>query len=158
MGTKRVHNMIRQPIVAIMGHVDHGKTSLLDKIRGTGIAAREAGGITQAIGASILPLKTVQQICGNLLEQLKLKLTIPGLLFIDTPGHAAFINLRKRGGNLADIAILVVDINEGVMPQTKESIEILKQYKTPFIVAANKIDLVEGWRSQKAPMAQSLAS
>jgi translation initiation factor 5B len=149
--------MIRQPIVAIMGHVDHGKTSLLDKIRGTGIAAREAGGITQAIGASILPLKTVQQICGNLLEQLKLKLTIPGLLFIDTPGHAAFINLRKRGGNLADIAILVVDINEGLMPQTKESIEILKHSKTPFIIAANKIDMVEGWKQKPGILIQNIA-
>ncbi|MCI0613156.1 translation initiation factor IF-2, partial [bacterium] len=149
--------MIRQPIVAIMGHVDHGKTSLLDKIRGTGIAAREAGGITQAIGASILPLKTVQQICGNLLEQLKLKLTIPGLLFIDTPGHAAFVNLRKRGGNLADIAILVIDVNEGLMPQTKESIEILKHSKTPFIIAANKIDMIEGWRQKPGSFLQNLS-
>ncbi len=140
--------MIRQPIVAVMGHVDHGKTSLLDTIRGTATAAREAGGITQAIGASIIPLGTIKQVCGPLLEQLKLKITIPGLLFIDTPGHAAFTSLRKRGGNLADIAILVIDINEGLMPQTKESIEILKQYKTPFIIAANKIDLINGWKQQ----------
>ncbi len=150
--------MIRQPIVVIMGHVDHGKTSLLDKIRGTGIAAREAGGITQAIGASILPLKTVKQICGALLEQLKLTLTIPGLLFIDTPGHAAFVNLRKRGGNLADIAILVVDINEGLMPQTKESIEILKHSKTPFIIAANKVDMVEGWRQKPGALIQNISA
>lgn len=149
--------MIRQPIVAIMGHVDHGKTSILDKIRGTGIAAREAGGITQAIGASILPLQTIQQICGKLLEQLKLNLTIPGLLFIDTPGHAAFVNLRKRGGNLADIAILVVDINEGLMPQTKESIEILKHSKTPFIIAANKIDITDGWKQKPGTLLQNLA-
>jgi len=149
--------MIRQPIVAIMGHVDHGKTSMLDKIRGTGIAAREAGGITQAIGASILPLSTIKQICGNLLEQLKLTLTIPGLLFIDTPGHAAFVNLRKRGGNLADIAILVVDINEGLMPQTKESIEILKHSKTPFIIAANKIDIIEGWKQKPGTLLQNLS-
>ncbi len=149
--------MIRQPIVTIMGHVDHGKTSLLDKIRGTGIAAREAGGITQAIGASILPLKTIQQICGNLLEQLHLTLTIPGLLFIDTPGHAAFVNLRKRGGNLADIAILVVDINEGLMPQTKESIEILKHSKTPFIIAVNKIDMIDGWRQKPGSLLQNLS-
>ncbi len=152
-----MNTMIRQPIVAIMGHVDHGKTSLLDKIRGTGIAAREAGGITQAIGASILPLKTVQQICGSLLEQLKLTLTIPGLLFIDTPGHAAFVNLRKRGGNLADIAILVVDVNEGLMPQTKESIEILKHSKTPFIIAANKIDMIEGWKQKPGSFLQNLS-
>jgi len=140
--------MIRQPIVAVMGHVDHGKTSLLDTIRGTATAAREAGGITQAIGASIIPLGTIKQVCGPLLDQLKLNVTIPGLLFIDTPGHAAFTSLRKRGGNLADIAILVIDINEGLMPQTKESIEILKQYKTPFIIAANKIDLINGWKQQ----------
>jgi translation initiation factor 5B len=140
--------MIRQPIVAVMGHVDHGKTSLLDTIRGTATAAREAGGITQAIGASIIPLGTIKQVCGPLLEQLKLNITIPGLLFIDTPGHAAFTSLRKRGGNLADIAILVIDVNEGLMPQTKESIEILKQYKTPFVIAANKIDLINGWKQQ----------
>ncbi len=138
--------MMRQPIVAIMGHVDHGKTLLLDKIRGSAIAAREAGGITQAIGASIIPLPTLQKICGPLMEQLKLKLTIPGLLFIDTPGHAAFTNLRRRGGNLADIAILVINIMEGFMPQTLECIDILKHYKTPFIIAANKIDLLPRWR------------
>ncbi len=150
--------MIRQPIVAVMGHVDHGKTSLLDKIRGTAITAREAGGITQAIGASIIPLATIKKICGQLLEQLKIKVTIPGLLIIDTPGHAAFVNLRKRGGNLADIAILVVDINEGVMPQTKESIEILKQYKTPFIIAVNKIDLIEGWKQKQGTLVQNIAA
>lgn len=138
--------MIRQPIVTVMGHVDHGKTLLLDAIRGTAIGAKEAGGITQAIGASIIPLPTIKEVCGNLLEQLKLSLTIPGLLFIDTPGHAAFVNLRSRGGRLADIAILVIDINEGLKPQTKESIEILKTYKTPFIIAANKVDLIDGWQ------------
>src|SRR3989344_4020313 len=90
--------MIRQPVITIVGHVDHGKTSLLDKIRGSAVTATEAGKITQAIGASIIPASSLQKICGHLLEKLKLKLTIPGLLFIDTPGHAAFINLRKRGG------------------------------------------------------------
>lgn len=144
--------MIRQPIVAMMGHVDHGKTSLLDQIRGSAIAAKEAGGITQAIGASIIPTETIKKVCGELLEQLKLKITVPGLLFIDTPGHAAFTSLRKRGGNLADIAVLVIDINEGLKPQTVESIEILKSYKTPFIIAANKIDLISGFRSEKGPV------
>ena len=127
--------------------MDHGKTSILDKIRGSSIAANEAGGITQAIGASIIPIETIKKICGPLLDALKMKFTIPGLLFIDTPGHAAFTNLRKRGGNLADIAILVIDINEGVKPQTIESIEILKSYKTPFVIAANKIDLIAGWQT-----------
>jgi len=137
---------IRSPICTVVGHVDHGKSSILDKIRGSAIVAQEAGGITQAIGASIIPLSTIKKICGPLLESLKINFTIPGLLFIDTPGHAAFTNLRKRGGNLADIAVLVVDIKEGFMPQTVESVEILKSYKTPFIVAANKIDLIKGWR------------
>jgi len=148
--------MIRQPILAIMGHVDHGKTLLLDSIRGTAVAAKEAGGITQAIGASIIPMNTIRKVCGQLLEATKQTLTIPGLLFIDTPGHAAFVNLRKRGGNLADIAILVVDITEGLKPQTIESIEILKQYKTPFIIAANKIDLIDGWKPHKGTLLQQL--
>lgn len=150
--------MIRQPIVTIMGHVDHGKTSLLDKIRGSAIAAKEAGGITQAIGASIIPLDTIKKICGALLEKLKLKFTIPGLLFIDTPGHAAFTNLRKRGGNLADITILVIAINEGFKPQSIECIEILKTYKIPFIVAITKIDLIEGWQTKEMPIAQSIST
>lgn len=148
--------MIRQPIIAIMGHVDHGKTLLLDSIRGTAVAAKEAGGITQAIGASIIPIDTITKICGPLLEATKQTLTIPGLLFIDTPGHAAFVNLRKRGGNLADIAILVVDITEGLKPQTIESIDILKQYKTPFVIAANKIDLLEGWKTHNGTLMQQI--
>jgi translation initiation factor 5B len=149
--------MLRQPIVAVMGHVDHGKTSLLDRIRGTAVAAREAGGITQAIGASIIPLPTIRRVCGPLLERLKTPFTIPGLLFIDTPGHAAFITLRKRGGSIADIAVLVVDINEGFMPQTLECIDILKHAKTPFVIAANKVDLTNGWRSQPGkPLLQSI--
>ncbi len=138
--------VIRRPIVTVLGHVDHGKSSILDKIRGTAVAAREAGGITQAIGCSIVPLKTIEKICGPLLNAIKSGLTIPGLLFIDSPGHAAFTSLRKRGGSLADIAILVVDINEGFKPQTAESIEILKSNKVPFIIAANKIDLISGWK------------
>ncbi|MEK6948592.1 MAG: translation initiation factor IF-2, partial [Nanoarchaeota archaeon] len=94
----------------------------------------------------------------KLLNALKLSITIPGLLFIDSPGHAAFISLRKRGGNLADIAILVVDINEGIMPQTLECIDILKQYKTPFIISLNKIDLLPGWQSKNVFLMQNIAS
>lgn len=139
---------IRSPVCTVMGHVDHGKTSILDLIRGTAVAKGEAGGITQAISSTNLPIKTIKGICGGLLKNLKLKVTLPGILFIDSPGHAAFTNLRKRGGNLADIAILVIDINEGLKPQTLECIEILKQYKTPFIVAANKIDLIPGWNTK----------
>ncbi|MGA3199407.1 MAG: translation initiation factor IF-2 [Halobacteriota archaeon] len=136
-------NNLRTPIVAVLGHVDHGKTTMLDKIRGTTIAAQEPGLITQHIGATEVPLDIIARLCGSLLEGIRL----PGLLFIDTPGHHAFTTLRARGGALADIAILVVDINEGFQPQTTESLNILKRYKTPFIVAANKIDKIHGWLS-----------
>lgn len=141
---------IRSPIVSVLGHVDHGKSSLLDAIRDSNILATEAGAITQAIGASIIPLETIKEKCGSLLDALNVKLTIPGLLFIDTPGHAAFSSLRKRGGSLADIAVVVVDINEGFKPQTIEAIDILKSAKTPFVIAANKIDLIPRFRTQDA--------
>ena len=140
--------MIRQPIVSVLGHIDHGKTSLLDRIRGSTIAAKEAGHITQHIGATEVPISAVKNVCGPLLDRMNIKLSIPGLLFIDTPGHAAFVNLRRRGGSISDIAILVVDVKEGFNVQTYESLNILKTYKTPFIVAANKIDLIPGWRPQ----------
>ncbi len=130
----------RQPIVCVLGHVDHGKTSILDAIRGTIVAKKEAGGITQRIGATDISLSDIEERAK--IPEGKSKLKIPGLLFIDTPGHVAFSNMRARGGALADIAILVVDINEGFKPQTIESINILKKFKTPFVVAANKIDLI----------------
>ncbi len=138
--------MIRQPIVSVLGHVDHGKTTLLDKIRGSAVAEREAGGITQHIGATEIPIKVIEGICGGLMKQLQVDIEFGGLLFIDTPGHAAFTTLRKRGGALADIAILVVDITEGFQPQTFEAINILRTYKTPFLIAANKVDKVRGWQ------------
>lgn len=147
--------VLRSPVCTIVGHVDHGKTKILDQIRGTAIVASEAGGITQAIGASIIPLDTIKRICGPLLSAQR-QFTIPGLLFIDTPGHEAFSTLRKRGGNLADIAILVVDIKEGFKPQTIEAVEILKNYKTPFIVAANKIDLLNCWKSSDKSLIASI--
>ncbi|MEM4268019.1 MAG: translation initiation factor IF-2 [Candidatus Woesearchaeota archaeon] len=150
--------MLRKPIVTVMGHVDHGKTRLLDTIRNTTIMDREAGMITQAIGASIVPTETIERICGPLLKRFNVSLSVPGLLFIDTPGHAAFSNLRRRGGNLADLAIVVIDINEGVMPQTVEAIEILKKYKTPFVVAANKIDLISGWKKTKELVVEDINS
>ena len=114
----------RPPIVAVLGHVDHGKTSLLDKIRNTSIALQEAGGITQSIGAWQTETKEGKKIT-----------------FIDTPGHAAFNNMRSRGAKLADIAILVVAADDGPMPQTKESLEYLREAQTPFIVAITKVDL-----------------
>ncbi|MEM0493051.1 MAG: translation initiation factor IF-2 [Candidatus Thermoplasmatota archaeon] len=134
----------RQPIVSVLGHVDHGKTSLLDYIRGSAVAARESGAITQHIGATEVPIDAIYNICGELLKNKKF--IVPGLLFIDTPGHHAFTTLRSRGGSLADIAVLVVDINEGFRPQTYESLTILRQYKTPFVIAVNKIDAISGWR------------
>jgi len=136
---------IRQPIVSVLGHVDHGKTTLLDFIRGSAVASRESGAITQHIGATEIPIEAISKVCGTLLQGKTFSL--PGLLFIDTPGHHAFTTLRSRGGSLADIAILIIDITEGIKPQTYESINILKQYKTPFIIAANKIDAISGWQT-----------
>jgi translation initiation factor 5B len=139
---------LRQPIVVVLGHVDSGKTSLLDKIRGTAVQAREVGGITQHIGASFLPVETVKEITGPLYARLaKSEAPIPGLLVIDTPGHEIFANLRTRGGSAADIAIVVVDVNKGFEPQTIESIDILKKRRVPFVIALNKVDMVAGWRS-----------
>ncbi len=138
---------IRQPIAVVLGHVDHGKTTLLDRIRGTSVAAREPGQITQWIGASLIPAKTVTEICGPLLTRFRLKIEVPGLLFIDTPGHETFSNLRKRGGSAADVAILVIDVTKGVEPQTVESLNILRARKTPFLICCNKIDAVPGWKS-----------
>jgi translation initiation factor 5B len=135
---------IRQPIVTIAGHVDHGKTSILDALRESSVAELEAGNITQKISFSLFPLENLKRIC-PLIEKNNINVEIPGFLFIDTPGHAAFNSLRKRGGSLADIAILVVDINEGIKPQTAEVIQILKANKTPFVIAMNKIDKIKGW-------------
>ena len=143
---------IRQPIVVVLGHVDSGKTSILDKIRGTGVQGREAGGITQHIGASFLPTETIKKLTGPLYEKLsKGEHTIPGLLVIDTPGHEIFTNLRARGGSAADIAILVVDANRGFQPQTTESLKILESRKVPFVVALNKTDMVSGWKKSDTP-------
>lgn len=138
---------LRQPILVVLGHVDSGKTSLLDTIRGTGVQSREAGGITQHIGASFFPIDTIKTLTGYLYEKLaKSESPIPGLLVIDTPGHEVFANLRSRGGSAADIAILVADVNKGFEPQTYESMEILKKRRVPFVVALNKIDMIHGWR------------
>src|SRR3990167_6026565 len=151
--------MIRSPICTVVGHIDHGKTTLLDRIRNTKVAKGEAGGITQSISSTKISLEAIKKTCGNLLNAMKINFTIPGILLIDTPGHAAFNNLRKRGGNLADIAILVIDIREGIMPQTLESIDILKSYKTPFVIALNKIDNLQAWRQNKAlPLLKNIQS
>ncbi|MBX8631611.1 MAG: translation initiation factor IF-2 [Thermoplasmata archaeon] len=136
---------VRQPIVTVMGHVDHGKTTILDSIRGSYVAAGESGGITQGIGATEVPIERVARLCADIRGGMQF--TIPGLLFIDTPGHHAFVSMRARGSALSDIAVVVIDIREGVMPQTVESIKLLRRFRTPFVIAANKIDLIEGWRS-----------
>jgi translation initiation factor 5B len=142
----------RQPVVVVLGHVDSGKTSLLDKIRGTAVQEREAGGITQHIGASFFPIETIRNITGQLYSKIsKSETQIPGLLVIDTPGHEIFANLRMRGGSAADIAILVVDVNKGFEPQTIESIEILRTRKVPYLIALNKIDMISGWRKSGIP-------
>ncbi|MEM4330473.1 MAG: translation initiation factor IF-2 [Candidatus Pacearchaeota archaeon] len=140
---------LRQPIVTVCGHVDHGKTSILDRLRGTSLQEREAGGITQKISFSLIPKEKILERCKELLSQFNIPLEIPGILFIDTPGHAAFTNLRKRGGSLADIAVLVIDINEGIKPQTLEVLSILKSNKTPFVIALNKIDNISGWKTSE---------
>ena len=143
----------RQPIVAVLGHVDHGKTSLLDHIRGLGsdsrasVMDREAGGITQHIGATEVPSDILNDLCAPLLGGKTFD--SPGLLFIDTPGHHSFSTLRSRGGSLADIAILIVDVMEGARPQTLESLRVLKNARTPFVIAANKVDRVHGWDAQE---------
>jgi translation initiation factor 5B len=138
-------SMLRSPIVTVLGHVDHGKSTLLDNVRGTNIVDRESGSITQSIGASKLPMETVRERAGSLFSQLGDKVDLPGLLFIDTPGHAAFTALRERGSSLANLAVLVVDVQDGLQPQTEEAIRILQEAQTPFVIAANKIDLVHGF-------------
>lgn len=144
---------IRTPIVCVMGHVDHGKTSLLDRIRGSSVVSSEAGAITQHIGATIVPIDAIRTMSGTMG---KVPINIPGLLFIDTPGHHAFTTLRARGGALADMAILVVDINQGFQPQTIEALQILRNCKTPFVIAATKIDRIHGWRvNENAPFLAS---
>jgi translation initiation factor 5B len=141
---------LREPIVSLLGHVDHGKTTLLDRIAGSVRASKEAGGITQHIGAIEVPGPTLRRLCEGILTEAQL--AVPGLLFVDTPGHRSFETLRRRGGALADLAVLVIDVREGLMPQTRESIQILRHEKTPFAVALTKIDLLAGWRKTPTPL------
>ena len=148
---------IRQPIVTVVGHVDHGKTSILDKLRESSVQKREAGGITQKISFTSFPIEQLKKAC-PLIGKSNINLNIPGFLFIDTPGHAAFTNLRKRGGSLADLAILIIDINEGIKPQTAEVLQILKHNKTPFIIALNKIDNISSWQTSNKGIEETIES
>ncbi|MFO8110422.1 MAG: translation initiation factor IF-2 [Thermoplasmata archaeon] len=144
---------VRQPIVSVLGHVDHGKTTFLDRVRGTTVADREAGKITQHIGATEVPVEVLEEACSDL--GCNVTFSLPGLLFIDTPGHHSFVTLRSRGGALADLAVLIVDLKEGFKPQSLESLDILRREKTPFVVAANKLDRIAGWDSQNKPFIRS---
>jgi translation initiation factor 5B len=149
---------VRSPILVVLGHVDVGKTTLLDKIRGTAVARREPGTMTQHIGASFLPWRALEEMCAPLSKSIRAAVKIPGFLVIDTPGHEAFSNLRSRGGSIADLAILVVDVNRGFERQTYEAIELLKARRTLFVVAANKIDKIPGWEPKPgAPFVYSFA-
>jgi len=140
-----VNTTLKSPICSFLGHVDAGKTSLMDIIRNTNFQEHEAGGITQSIGSTFVDIENLVDITNNIKGKFEVKPEIPGLLIIDTPGHEAFNMLRERGSSLCDIAVLVVDINDDLKPQTIESIKLLKQKKIPFVIAATKLDRVHNY-------------
>ena len=136
---------LKSPVVSFMGHVDAGKTSLMDCIRGTSIQSAEAGGITQSIGSSFVPIEHIREMTKNIKGKFSVEHNIPGVLIVDTPGHSAFSSMRDRGSSLCDIAILVIDLNKGIQPQTEESIKMLREKKVPFVIAASKLDMIYDW-------------
>ena len=141
-----IDESLKSPVVSFLGHVDAGKTSLMDIIRGTSIQQGEAGGITQGIGSSFVPIQYIRNITKSIKGKYAVDPNIPGILIVDTPGHSAFSSMRDRGSSLCDIAILVIDLNSGIQPQTEESIKILKEKNVPFVIAATKIDMIYGWK------------
>ena len=148
---KKIDNTLKAPICCIVGHVDAGKTSLLDRLRNTNIQEKEVGGITQHIGSTFFPIETIENSCSSIKGKFEVICNIPGILMIDTPGHSEFQSLRDVGTSICDLGILIIDIEESIQEQTKEAIKLLKEKKIPFVVAVTKLDKINGWKTTKSP-------